>query len=303
MISRTTLIGALVVVELAILGAAGRAISGGAAGWNFPHESPPPPTTSLLDKKFETGAAPHVVVDVDKADVNVQAGAATSVHVLGTMRVSGFISGVRPQLTAVRTADGVRVAAESGLVRIRRGSLERSVRITVPPGADVEIVSAGDLVTSGLRGKLLARLWSGAVRVANHRGDVDVTTTSGDVDLLDVQSALLMLRTDDGDLKLTASGADHIDVRSSSGTITAVDLRAVDGALQTDHGHIDVGFSTQSDAAVNLHTSDGRITGVGPATAGEDGPDNRAVRLGSARGHFTVSTGSGPIAVTQGVSV
>ncbi len=304
MISRSTLIGALVVVELAILGLAAKAVPGNSpnTNWNFDpswtHQ--PAPTTSRLDKTFETGSAPHVVLDVDNADVTVQAGAATSVHVTGTMKVSGHHSGVQPALTAIRTADGVRVAVESGLVF---GRIERDVRITVPPDAQVEIASAAGVVANGLRGKLVARLDDGAVRISNHRGDVDVTTSSGDIDVLDAQGGVFALRTDDGALKLTSSGADHLDARTGSGAITAIGLRAVDGALQTDDGRIDVNFAPESDATVNLHADDGHINGARVTAPDGDSASGRSMRLGSGRGQFTISTDRGSIAVAHGASV
>jgi hypothetical protein len=304
MISRSTLVGALVVVELAILGVAAKAVGGHAsAHWNFsPSDSPP--VVSKLDKTFDTGPSPHVVIDVDQANVSVQAGAAAGVHVAGTMRVSGRTSGATPSLTAVRTADGVRVSVESGLVHVRHGRLEREVRLTVPPGADVEIASAGSVTASGLRAKLVARLADGSVHVANHRGDLDVTTASGDIDLLDVHSAALTARTDDGALKLTSSGADHIDAHTDSGAITAIGLRAVDGQLATDDGAVDVSFAPESDATVSLHTADGHIIGAGPAAVGDDSSGGtRSLQLGSARGTFTVSTDSGSITVSQGAKV
>ncbi len=305
MISRTTLIGALVVVELAIVGMCGQAIAGGpSTHWNFrpnwSHRGFSNTVTAGLDKTFETGAAPRVVLDVDNADVTVQAGAATSVHVTGTMRVVGHHSGVQPALTAIRTSDGVRVAVESGLVH---GRIEREVRITVPPDAQVEIASAAGVATNGLRGKLVARLHDGDVRIADHRGDMDVTTSSGDIDVVDAQGGTFALRTDDGALKLTSSGADHLDARTGSGAITAVGLRAVDGALQTDNGGIDVNFAATSDATVNLHAGDGRINDAGATASDGDSTSSRSLRLGPGRGQFTISTADGSIAVAHGASV
>lgn len=301
-----TLVGALVVVELGIVNIAAQAVSGHypRTHWNFGSgwATPPAPYMSRIDKTFETGAAPHVVLDVDKADVTVQAGSETGVHVLATMHVSGWTSGVRPALTAIRTADGVRVAAESGLVRVHAGRIEREVRITVPPDAQVEIVSAGSAVAMGLRGKLVAHLDDANVRVFNHRGDVDVKTSSGDVELIDVHGAALALRTDDGALKLTSSGADHIDARSASGDITAVDLRAVDGALITQDGLVSVSFTGTTDATVNVHAGDGDVHVVGLTST--DNEDHRSVvHIGSGRGHFEVSSGDGSITITQGASV
>jgi Putative adhesin len=308
MISRSTLIAALVVVELAILGAAAKAIGprsmspfsfahGPHIGMSFGDEVP---RSSTLDKTFLTGPSPHVVLDVDKATVSIQAAPGSGVHVMGTMHVGRRISGVRPALTAVRTADGVLVAVESGLVR---GSIEREVRLTVPVGAEIEIRSAGSVSATGLRAKLVAHLADGGIRIANHRGDVDVATASGDIELLDVQSPSIVARTDDGALKLTSSGADRIDARTASGAIVAVGLRAVDGAVATSDGHIDVSFAAESDATVNLHTEDGRITGAGAATTGDDSADTRSLRLGSGRGRFALTTASGPIVISQGATV
>jgi hypothetical protein len=305
MISRSTLIGALVVVELAIIGMAAQAVSGSSGSsspsWTFDSHGwsqAGDPVTARLDKTFETGGAPHVVVDVDNADVTIQAGAATSVHVAGTMSVSHVRGGVKASLDAVRTADGVRVAVESGFVY---GKITREVHITVPPDAQVEIASAGSVTTSGLHGKLIARLSDGDIRITNHRGDVDVTTSSGDIAMLDAQGARFALHTEDGALKLTSSGADHVDALTHSGAIHAVDFRAVDGALQTNDGGIDVGFASESDATVSLHTDDGHISGAG-GTAQDGDSASRSLRLGSGRGHFEISTGDGSITITPGAN-
>ena len=299
MISRSTLIGALVVVELAIIGVAAKAISGDAPaasfnwtnGWSRSSNT----VTSRLNKTFVTGAAPRVVLDVDNADVTVQAGVANTVHVDGTMSVSHRHGGVEPALDAMRTTDGVRVAVESGLTY---GNVQRQVRITVPPDAQVEVASAASVVANGLRAKFIARLHDGDVRISNHRGDIDVSTSSGDIDLLDAQGTAFMLHADDGAVKLTSSGADHVDARTGSGAISAVDLRAVNGALQSGDGAIDVSFAPESDAVVNLHTSDGSIKGV----TATDGTAARSVHLGSGRGQFVISTVDGSITITPGAT-
>ena len=312
MISRSTLIGALVVVELAILGAAAKAIgprSPTSFSWGHHHprigmtfSNDAAPQTSTLDKTFITGASPHVRIDVDRASVTVRTAPGSGVHVVGTMRVTGRVAGARPALSAVRTDDGVEVGVESGLVHGAR--IEREVRLTVPPGALVEVVSAGSVSVSGLRANFAAHLGDGgAIRIADHRGDVDVSTASGDVELVDVQSASIAARTDEGALKLTSSGADRIDAHTDSGPIVAVGLRAVDGTVATDDGHIEVSFAAGSDATVNLHTDDGRITGAGAAATADDSADTRSLRLGSGRGRFVLTTDSGPISISQGASV
>ena len=307
MISRTTLVGALVVVELAILSAAAQAVGG--ARWHAHHsafgfvdDGSDEAVVTSLDKTFAAGPTPHVVIDVDNAKVFVQAGSDREVRVTGTMRVSGRTSGSKPSLSAVQTADGVRVSAESGLVHVRHGRLEREVRLIVPAGAEIEVASSGPLQAGGLRGKLVAHIDDGSVRIVNQRGDVDVTTASGDIELLDVQSTSIVARTDDGALRFTSSGADRIDAHTASGAITAVGLRAVDGAVATDDGHVVVTFAPETDANVTLHTDDGSIAGAGAGDTSQSA-ESRTVRLGSARGSFAVSTASGSITVSQGAKV
>jgi hypothetical protein len=257
--------------------------------------------TSTLDRLFAAGITPHVVVDVSDVPVTVQTGTLPAVHVVGTVRKSGFRRADAGAITAVQTADGVRITAEdtSGV----RGTFQRTLRLTVPAGALVEVTSGGELQASGLRAKLIARVGDGAIHVSNQRGDVDVVTDSGDVELVDVQANAIVAHSGDGHLKLTSVGAEHVDAHTKSGDIAASDLRAVDGALVTMDGAVGVAFAASSDANVNLHTDDGSITGAGTAPETTDSAQSGSLRLGSARGSFSVSTGSGSITISQGASV
>jgi hypothetical protein len=315
MISRSTLVGALVVVELAIVAAAGQAIRGGGpayASGSMPgththfgfvfRDRGAQAVTSTLDKTFVAGGlTPRVVVDVSDVPVTVQTGTLPAVHVVGTVRKSRFRDPEAGAITAVQTADGVRITA--GDTSDVHGTFERSLRLTVPPGALVEIASGGEISASGLRAKLIAHVSDGAIHVSNQRGDVDVTTASGDVELVDVQAGAIVAHTADGRVKLTSVGADRVDAHTASGDIAATGLRAVDGALTTADGAVGVTFAASSDANVNLHTDDGSITGAGTAAETTDSAQSRTVRLGAARGSFTVSTGSGSITVSQGATV
>ena len=315
MISRSTLVAALVVTELVIVAAAGQAVSGGGPayasgsmpgththfGFVFHNSRHAPAVTSTLDKTFTAGLTPHVVVDVGDVPVTIDTGNSPAVHVVGTIRKSGFRNAEDGAITAAQTADGVRVTADDA--SDVHGTFERTLRLTVPPGALVEIASGGSLHASGLRAKLIAHVGDGEIRVSNQRGDVDVKTGSGDVELVDVQADAVTAHTDDGGVKLTSVGADSVHAHTGSGDIAASDLRAVNGSLTTADGAVGVMFAGSSDANVNLHTDDGSITGAGPAAETMDSAQSRSVRLGSARGSFTVSTGSGSITVSQGTTV
>ena len=314
MISRSTLVGALVVTELVILASAGQAIGGGGPAYapgSMPgththfgivfNDRRAPAVTSTLDKVFAAGPTPHVVVDVSDVPITVETGNVPAVHVVGTVRKSGFRNAEDGAITAAQTADGVRVSADD--TSDVRGTFDRTLRLTVPPGALIVIAGGGSVHASGLRAKLVAHVSDGDVRVSNQRGDVDVVTGSGEVELVDVQADAVIAHTGDGGVKLTSVGADHVDAHSDSGDIAASDIRAVNGALTTADGSVGVMFAASSDANVNLHTADGSITGAGEGAETTDSMQTRSVRLGSARGSFTVSTGSGSITVSQGATV
>jgi len=308
MVSRTTLVGALVVAELAIIGMAAQAIAGDgplpagpfafdrSAGWT--HQG----MSDVADKSFVTGPLPHVVVDVNDVHVIVQAASTLSVRVVSRTHKHGWVSGDLPPVVAVQTPDGVRVSARPGGDHLVLGFLEREVQITVPPTARVDVASAERVDASGLRSKLVAHIVEGPIYVRDHRGDVDVSCAEGRIVLTDVQGTDIAANTRDGRLLFTRVGADRIDAVTNSGRIAAVDLRALDGALLTHDGRVSVSFTGDSDAIVNVRTGHGKIHTAGLSTV--DGTDRQStVRLGSGRGRFEVSSADDSITLTQGASV
>ena len=307
MISRTTVVGALVVAELAIVGMAAQAIAGDGPGI-FPLRGAFAPShaagAAVVEKDFLTGPTPHVVVDVSDVHVIVQTGSSLNVHVVGQTSRHGWASGGVSNVAAVQTPDGVRITArnDGGHVVMAFGWFDRTVQITVPPTARVEVASAERVDASGLRAKLVAHIAEGPIYVRDHRGDVDVSCASGRIVLTDVQGSDIAANTRDGRLLFTRVGADRIDAATNSGRIAAVDLRAVDGALLTHDGHVSVSFTGDTDATVTAHTDGGKIHAAGlSATAVDAGQST--VTLGSGRGRFEVSSGDGSITLTQGASV
>ncbi len=312
MISRSTLVGALVIVELAIAGLATEAVAGGSisrppgllarpqlgfGGDSFGGGSSAP---DRLHRSFVAGPAPHIVIDVHDVDVVLVAGTGPAVRVDETLqRCWLFPGGDIAALTAQQSLDGVRVSSpgESD-VHVQR----HEVRITVPAMARVEFASAGAVDVSGLRSKLVAHVPSGAIHVRDHRGDVDVSTGEGRITMVDVQGTDIAANTRDGRIYLTRVGADRINAISTSGRIVGVDVRAVDGTLTTRDGRVVLSFTGNSDAVVSAHTADGEVSVSGfPITERDD--QRSVVRLGSGRGHFEVSTSDGPITITPGASV
>jgi hypothetical protein len=314
MISRSTLIGALVVAELGIAGLATEAIAGGSVSgpaglFAAPQHGftrgfgPGSPGSGGLHRSFVAGLAPHVVIDVHDVNVVVQADGGSTVRVDETLQKSGWVTGEIPALAAQQSLDAIRVSSsgENGL-HVVIGRFMHEVRVTVPSLARVEFASAGRVDVSGLRTKLLAHIPDGAIQVRDHRGDVDVSTGSGRITMVDVQGSDIAANTRDGRIYLTRVGADRINGTSSSGRIVGVDVRAVDGTLTTRDGRVVLSFTGNSDAIVSAHTGDGHVRVSGfPITESDD--QRSVLRLGSGRGHFEVSTADGPITITPGASI
>jgi hypothetical protein len=305
MISRSTLIAALVVVELAIVGVAGSALTGGRVGIPAlpgPAAFAAQPAVSPVDRTFLTGLTPRVAIDVRDVHVTVETAPGPSVRVRETLAVHGFVTGHTVPLTAEQTPDGVRVqeiGEEGGHVML--GSFERTLTVTVPPGALVDLTTAGDIDVSGLRAKLVAHTSDGAIHLRDHQGDVDVTTDSGRIEMVDVHGTAIDAVDHDGRIYLTRVGADRLQAHSDSGRIVGEGVRAVDGSLTTLDGRILVSFTATSDATATVHTDDGDVNVAGFTTI-DDSHDSRVVRLGEGRGHFEVTTADGPITITQGAN-
>lgn len=306
MISRSTLIGALVVVELVIVGAAARAIAGDAgppSQAGFAPFTAGPPAAPRLDRTFATGLAPHIVIDVHDVRVNVRGENAVAVHAVENLKKTGFVSGDFAPLNAQQTPDGMRFSTPAGEdVQVVIGCFTHELNLTVPAGARVEIASAGSVDVAGLRSKFVAHVPEGAMRLADHRGDVDVSTGDGRITMTDVEGADIAANTRDGRIYLTRVGADRLNAFSNSGRIVGVDVRAVDGALKTRDGRVILSFTGNSDATVSAHTADGSVSVTGLNTSDTD-EMHATVHLGEGRGRFAVSTDSGPIVITPGASV
>jgi hypothetical protein len=224
------------------------------------------------------------------------------VHAVESLHIAGYSSGALPPIAAERTADGVRLTANQDTVDIVFGDVTRSMHIAVPAGARVEIISCGHLEATGLRTKLSAHTPLGNLRVRDHRGDLDLSTADGKIELVDVQAADIAADTHDGRLYLTRVAADRINAHSNYGRIYAVDVRAKDGALSTHFGRISATFTGDSDATFAVSTRDGKVkvTGV-PST--QAGSSAQTFQLGSGQGRFEVSTDDGDVNISQGASV
>jgi Putative adhesin len=308
MISRSTVIGGLIVVELAIAGAAVGLFANPvvAPPLFFGHPAAPAEAAApanVLNKSFLAGPAPRVVITMPSIPVTVEVGNAPTVQVKETLVRRGWVAGTPSRLAAEQTPDGVRIHnLDVGEVSaVFFGVFEHSVHVTVPPGAHVELTTEDTITVRGLRAKLVAHTHDGRINVTDHQGDLDVATDSGRIYLTDVQGAAIDAVSHDGRIYLTRVGADRLAVHSDSGRIIGAGIRALDGGLTTADGRIEVSITASSDATASVRAHDGRISVSGfPYTS--DGDDRGTARFGAGRGHFDISTANGHVTITQGAN-
>ncbi len=305
MISRSTLVGALVVAELVIVSlafaafapAGAPAMSGPVAFGSTSWAREP----GRLERTFVSGLAPHVILDVRGVDVTIETHAQPLVDASESLQTSGWVSGTIPPLAAQQSADGIRIVGGGDGPHFVFGGYRHAVRIAVPALATVEVLSARNIDAAGMRAKLTAHTPEGDVRVRDHRGDLDVSSSDGKIELTDVQGDDIAANTHDGRLYLTRVDGRRIDAHTNFGRIYAVDVTAQDGALSTHFGRISASFTGRSDSTVAVSTRNKRVSVSGlPSEA--LGSRAQTVRLGAGRGRFEVSTDDGAVNISEGAS-
>jgi len=161
----------------------------------------------------------------------------------------------RIELRPRRDGHEVSVVIEkrSGFFRGFRGDVR--VRVTAPPGGDVEVSTASaDVEGRGAFGALEVNSASGDVTFDHVGGDAQVNSASGDVHVSRVEGGLTV-NSASGDVEVSYLGGNG-KVRSASGDVQ-IDEAAGSLKIQTASGDMEVGSVREGD--VNLQTASGDI--------------------------------------------
>jgi DUF4097 and DUF4098 domain-containing protein YvlB len=194
----------------------------------------------------------NVRVPSGQIDLEAVEGTETIVELEGTPELE---EEARIELRPRRDGHEVVVAIEERFGFLRRGRADVRVRLTSPPGADVEVSTASaDLDARGEFGALQANTASGDVRFEHVGGEAQVNSASGDVNLEHV-GGRLTVNTASGDLEVGSLGGEG-KIRAASGDIS---IDEADTALkvQTASGDVEVGSVREGD--VTLQTASGDI--------------------------------------------
>jgi hypothetical protein len=177
-----------------------------------------------------------------------------------------------------------------------------TVTVKVPKDCPVDLhVASGSLVVSGLRGRVDARVVSGAVTLAALSGPVDAETISGSIDAESI-SGDLRLHAVSGELTVVEASGRAVYADTTSGSITCdVVGDADDVRLSTVSGEIVVRVPAHSDLAYRLQATSGHITSAFDPTARRNTPGNSLTEgaIGAGVGRLAAKTVSGHISLLR----
>ncbi len=228
-----------------------------------------------MEKTFDT---PHRVMvfvhnDVGLTAITARVGATSQVSL--TAEAPGAIELVekatvecRPH--AARDILVVRVPRVRGMKFIRRNAV--TVRVEVPPGSDVRVVSASaDIELSGSLGRADIKTASGSVtaddvadlRARTASGDIEVDTVDGPLRMHSASGGLRCVRADgvvsvataSGDVEVGAATAE-MDIRSTSGDVRLGD---VSGDVRVTEVSGDVQVLSAAEGNIHIRSVSGKI--------------------------------------------
>lgn len=263
--NRSSIVAALVAVEVAIVAVALYAIGVGRAGafmggmehYNFAGKSFP---------ALAAGSAPHVTIDDPQSRVEVKTSNDGMVHVTDLTNVQGLRfpsdSGI-PPLTVSRSSDGVAISRPPHHEFFLMGMSEERIEVDVPAASRLEIGHCEGADVTGVTGGVFVRSQDGHIALDDVKGTVDV-------------------HSDDGWIRT------HGVMLTGSNTIS------------TDDGHIDLGLASGSDLNVEVATDDGHVTVDGNRVARNTGDDTAhyTMRLGNGSGSLHATSRDGSIHIT-----
>ncbi|HEY6892102.1 MAG TPA: DUF4097 family beta strand repeat-containing protein [Solirubrobacter sp.] len=228
------------------------------------------------------GPIDDLVVDADGGEITVVPGGGDTVRINST--VKGSIH--TPEPHAFR--DGNTVHLNGKCPDISFGPCRARITIYVPRDTPVEVHSgSGDLMASGLSGRVSLETGSGDVSATGLSGPVDLQTGSGDINARGL-SGQTQMHTGSGDVTAQGLGPRNVIAETSSGDVS----------LDFQVGPNDVMASTAS-GDVDITVPRGGTYHVNADPGSGDQQIDVKTDPGADRG-ITASTSSGDVTVAYG---
>jgi DUF4097 and DUF4098 domain-containing protein YvlB len=240
---------------------------------------------------FETQGPLELTVRVPSGDVDLETveGTESVVEISASPEIE---EEARIELHPKRDGHELSVVIEkrSGFLRSFRDDVR--VRISTPPGADVELSTASaDVEARGDYGAAKVNTASGDIRFEHVGGEAQVNSASGDVSLDQIDGELTVntasgdveIRRLQGDGKVRAASGDisineadsSLKVQTASGDVEVDSVREGEVTLQTASGDIVVGIKQGSKLWIDAKSMSGETSSeleLGDAPTDGEGP-------------------------------
>jgi DUF4097 and DUF4098 domain-containing protein YvlB len=240
---------------------------------------------------FETPGPLSLDIRVPSGDIELEAveGAETVVELSASPELE---EEARIELRPRRDGHELSIVIEKRSGFFRGFREEVRLRVTAPPGADVEVSTASaDVDGRGEFQKVDVNTASGDVTFERATGDVQVNSASGDLKLDEIGGAITV-NTASGDVELgrlagegkirSASGdvqledaSQSLKVQTASGDVEVGSVREGEVVLQTASGDIEVGIKKGSKLWIDAKSMSGETSSeleIGDAPTDGDGP-------------------------------
>lgn len=244
--------------------------------------------------------------------------------IAGRLNVVGTDGPARVEISKVGEANPVQVSVDGGLLSVANPVprswpgffrplwwwinghrfVRSDVSIALPAGAAAVLrVTSGTAIASGIHGDLSVNVVQGRITMLGNAGRLYGKIISGPIEALGCAGDLT-LETVSGEITIAESATERVHAKTVSGSLTA-DLdnppRNSDIYLETISGEITIRIREDSDLAVSLAATGGRVTSAFPKLPAGDGRKGWGKRLtgvlGAGTGRLHASAVSGEISL------
>jgi hypothetical protein len=292
--SRASIVGMLIAVELLIVGMVIYIIGGhhrfniAAAGAGFQHQD----FVAAAVAPIAAGDAPRVSIDDSLSKVVVATSSDGQVHVKDDSTGYRFLwgSGKIEQLRVTHSGDGVSIVRPDSGSHLHVGfdASNNKIEVDVPPGAHIDIAHCQGADVSDIHGGVAVQSDDGSIRATNVGGDaLSFNTDDGRVTLAGITTASLIARSHDGSMSVSGSIAPNAKID-----------------ISTDDGSVRLALAQNADATIDASTDDGSITVDGNRVdSGDNDSVHHTLRLGNGSGTVRLSSRDGSIHITTNGAV
>ncbi len=309
-LSRTSVVGVLVLAEVAIIGLAAYSIHGAFSSNPFTGGGYGADFVAKTFAPIAAGSTPRVTIDDPNSGVTISASGDGLVHVKDDTYFSGATLGRSngyPQLVVTQDSSGVHISRP----RYRGGwgmfigflDSRQHFEVQVPVNANLVVDECDNAEVSDLKNGATIKALDGRIELTHVAGAIVAHTDDGHISADDVQSPSLDLSSNDGWIEVSnfaaAGGTPYVRLRTSDGHITASGMFPGGGKydVATNDGRINVAFAHGSDVTVDASTNDGSLHVDGVRQPGDDGA-RQTVHVGNGASAMRIHSDDGSIAIT-----